>query len=246
MRQMSLLDIIGPVMVGPSSSHTAGACRLALLARNLLIEPPRRVRFTLHGSFAKTARGHGTDLALIAGTLGMFPDDIRIRSAFDEARHAGLEYSFDQADLGDVHPNSVRIVVEGGSERISMLGSSLGAGLVKALEINDLSTSFSGSYHTLLVLHTDQPGVIARVATVVADENGNIATLFSTRRKRGGEALMAVEIDRRLSQHALDYLTHLPYTHWVRMLPEVMSGSADENKATAAASAPGLDDGDQG
>lgn len=218
--------MIGPVMIGPSSSHTAGACRLSLLARNLLIAPPERVRFTLHGSFAKTAKGHGTDLALVAGTLGMFPDDERIKRAFDEALVAGLDFTFDQADLGDVHPNSVRIMIEGGGESISVLGSSLGAGLVKILEIDDISTSFTGSYYTLLVLHTDQPGVIARVATVIADDGGNIATLFSTRRKRGGEALMAVEIDRRLSQHSLDYLTHLPYTQWVRMLPEVMSGMA--------------------
>jgi L-serine dehydratase len=213
-------------MVGPSSSHTAGACRLALLARNLLIEPPERVRFTLHGSFAKTAQGHGTDLALLAGTLGMFPHDERIRRAFDEAVAAGLDHEFAAADLGDVHPNSVRIEIESAAERISMLGSSLGAGLVKVLEVNDLGTSFTGSYNTLLVLHTDQPGVIARVAAVVADDGGNIATLFSTRRKRGGEALMAVEIDKPLSQHVLDYLNHLPYTQWVRMLPEVMSGMA--------------------
>src|SRR5690554_3209489 len=106
---MSLLDVIGPVMVGPSSSHTAGACRLALLARHLLLEEPKRARFVLHGSFAKTAQGHGTDLALVGGLLGMKPDDGRIRDAFAEADRAGLEYEFVTADLGDVHPNTVRI-----------------------------------------------------------------------------------------------------------------------------------------
>jgi L-serine dehydratase len=213
-------------MIAPPSPHLAGASRQALLAQHLLDQTPQRVRFTLHGSFAKTAQGHGTDLALVAGLLGLLPADDGIKDAFNLAAAAGLDHSFDQADLGDVHPNTVRIDVEGGGSSISMLGSSLGAGFVRVLKINDLDTNFSGSYHTLLVLHADQPGVIARVATVVADEGGNIATLFSTRRKRGGEALMAIEIDKRLSRHALDYLDHLDCTHWVRQLPEVMSGTA--------------------
>lgn len=210
-------------MVGPSSSHTAGACRLALLARNLTLSEPQTVRFVLHGSFAKTAQGHGTDLALVGGILGMQPDDERIRDAFAEAERAGLEFEFITADLGDVHPNSVRIELRAADEQISMTGSSLGAGLVKVFGIDDLETSFSGSYHTLLVLHEDRPGVIAQVARVIAEDGGNIATIFSKRQRRGGQALMAVEIDRRLAQYALDYLNHVTYAHWVRMLPVVMN-----------------------
>lgn len=226
---MSLLDVIGPVMVGPSSSHTAGACRLALLARNLLVSKVESVRFVLHGSFAKTARGHGTDLALVAGILGFAPDDGRIRDAFTEAEAAGLEFSFAEEDLGDVHPNSVRIEMRGADEEAVMTGSSLGAGLVKVFMVNGFETNFSGSYHTLLVLHEDQPGVIARVARVIADDDGNIATIYSMRERRGGMALMAVEVDRRLDQYVLDYLTHVPYATWVRMLPVVM-----ENRAKAS------------
>lgn len=223
---MSLLDVIGPVMVGPSSSHTAGACRLALLARHLLLSPPTRARFALHGSFAKTAQGHGTDLALVAGVLGFQPDDGRIRDAFAEADSAGLEYEFVTEDLGDVHPNSVRIELGSGEEQVSMTGSSLGAGLVKVFNVNGLETSFSGSYHTLLVLHQDRPGVIAEVARVIAADEGNIATIFSMRARRGGDALLAVEIDRRPAQYALDYLTHIPFAQWVRMLPVVMEDRA--------------------
>lgn len=221
---MSLLDVIGPVMVGPSSSHTAGAVRLALLARHTLLSPPTRATLTLHGSFAKTAKGHGTDLALVGGLLGCFPDDERIPDAFAHAERAGLEIAFATADLGDVHPNSVRIDLESDHEQVHLTGSSLGGGLIKVFKLGDFDTHISGSHHTLLIQHVDTPGIIARVARVIADDGINIATLYSARRKRGGEAMMSLEIDRRPAQYALDYLTHVPYISWMRALPEVMSG----------------------
>lgn len=222
---MSLLDQIGPVMVGPSSSHTAGACRLALLARHVLGAQPRQARFVLHGSFAKTAQGHGTDLALVAGMLGYLPDDERIRVSFTHAAAAGLEFEFATADLGDIHPNSVRMELSGGpdDEGVSVLGSSLGAGFVKIVQVNGFDVQVSGAYHTILALHTDRPGVIARVASVVADDDGNIATAFSARQRRGGHAMMSVEIDRPLAEYAVTYLTQLPYIHWLRTLPAVMA-----------------------
>jgi len=228
---MSLLDQIGPVMVGPSSSHTAGACRIALLARHVLGSTPRRVRFVLHGSFAKTAQGHGTDLALVAGLLDYYPDDERIRDSFARAAATGLEYEFTTADLGDIHPNSVLMELDpgDGGEGVSVLGSSLGAGFVRISQVNGFDVQVSGAYHTILALHTDQPGVIARVAGVVADDNGNIATAFSARQRRGGHAMMSVEIDRPLAPYAVSYLSQLPYIHWLRTLPAVMtpdSGSA--------------------
>lgn len=221
---MALLDQIGPVMVGPSSSHTAGACRIALLARHCLLSEPEQVRFVLHGSFAKTAKGHGTDLALVAGLLGYYPDDERIRTAFEQASLAGLEYEFSTADLGDVHPNSVRLEVRTGSEELSFQGSSLGGGFIEVARVNGFDVRFGGSSNTLLVLHTDRPGVIARVAGVVADDDGNIGSIFSARNKRGGHAMMSVETDKRLANYALDYLARLPYVHWFRALPEVMRG----------------------
>ncbi len=228
---MSLLDVIGPVMVGPSSSHTAGACRIALLARHMLISAPSQARLELHGSFAKTARGHGTDLALAAGLLGFFPDDPRIPQALDLAKAQGLQLEFSSKDLGDVHPNSVRISLQNAQETLSMTGSSLGGGLIRIVKVNGFEINFSGSAHTLLIQHNDKPGVIARVARVIADDDINIATLHSARRKRGGDAMMSVEIDRRLAQYALDYLSHLPYVHWLRILPEVMTGAANNEAA---------------
>jgi len=232
---MALLDQIGPVMVGPSSSHTAGACRLALLTRHCLLSKPTRARFVLHGSFAKTAQGHGTDLALVAGLLGYFPDDERIRTAFDRAAEAGLEFEFSTADLGDVHPNSVRLEVTAGDEEVVVAGSSLGGGFVQVYNVDGFDVRFSGSSNTLLVRHTDRPGVIARVAGVVADDDGNIGSIFSARQKRGGHAMMSVEIDKRLADYALDYLSRLPYVHWMRALPDVMYGSASDIGASEAA-----------
>jgi L-serine dehydratase len=223
---MGLLDVIGPVMIGPSSSHTAGACRLALLARHMLLRPPLQARLTLHGSFAKTARGHGTDRALVAGLSGMFPDDARIPEALKIATEAGLEVAFDSADLGDVHPNTVRIELRNEGEHVSMVGSSLGGGQVRVFQVNGFEIDFSGGSYALLIQHDDRPGVIARVARVIADDDGNIGRLHCARRKRGGQAMMSVEIDKSLSPYVLDYLSRLPYVGWVRMLPEVMSGEA--------------------
>jgi len=227
---MGLLDVVGPVMIGPSSSHTAGACRLALLARHARLTPPTRVTFTLHGSFAKTAQGHGTDVALVAGMLGLQPDDPKLADAFNLAKEAELDVVFDQADLGDVHPNTVRIVSMGepgegeAGETVSLTGSSIGGGLVRVFDVNGFGIDFTGASHTLLVRHEDRPGVIARVARVIADDEGNIATLHSARKRKGGDAMMSIEMDRRLSQVALDYLASVSYVHWLRMLPEVLSG----------------------
>jgi L-serine dehydratase len=220
---MSLLDMIGPVMVGPSSSHTAGACRLGLLARHTLIGPPQKAVLELHGSFAKTGTGHGTQLALAAGLLGYRPADARLPQAVELAQGEGIEVAFKTADLGDVHPNSVRITLNNARERVSLTGSSLGGGAVKVINVNGFDSSFSGAMYTLLVEHTDTPGIIARVARVIADDDVNIATLHSARRRRGGQALMSIEMDRRLAQYALDYLTQLPYVSWLRILPEVMT-----------------------
>jgi L-serine dehydratase len=240
---MGLLDVVGPVMIGPSSSHTAGACRLALLHRHARATPPDRAELTLHGSFAKTARGHGTELALIAGLLGMRPDDARLPEARAHAAAAGLSVVFRTADLGDVHPNTVRIETEGGPadarERRRTTGSSLGGGLVRVFDVDGFGIDFGGGHHTLLARHDDRPGVIARVARVIADDDGNIATLHSARRKRGGEAMMSIEMDRDLTPVALAYLAHLPSVHWLRMLPEVLSGDdKDDPPPPPDASAP--------
>ncbi|WP_022798030.1 L-serine ammonia-lyase, iron-sulfur-dependent subunit beta [Thermus islandicus] len=219
---MGLLDMIGPVMVGPSSSHTAGACRLGLLARYLLGERPRRVEFGLHGSFAKTGLGHGTHLALTAGVLGLRPDDERLKESLALAEKEGLEVVFKEVELGDVHPNTVRMLLEGEKERITVTGSSLGGGLVRVFDVDGFEVRITGAMPTLVVRNVDTPGVVARVARILADDEVNIAYLTVSRKKRGGEAMMSLEVDRPLSEVPLRYLEYLSYILWVRQIPPVM------------------------
>ena len=195
---VSLLDIIGPVMVGPSSSHTAGACRLGLLARCLVGGTPERARIELHGSFARTGEGHGTDKAIVGGLMGFRPDDERIRDSLGIAEREGLDYRFEKTTLGeenDIHPNTVRISIERGERRSVMVGSSLGAGRVLVTEIDGFPVEVTGNYNTIVLVAEDVPGSVARIATILADDGINIATLRLTRKGRGGDAFMVIEVD---------------------------------------------------
>ncbi|WP_135228148.1 L-serine ammonia-lyase, iron-sulfur-dependent subunit beta [Deinococcus fonticola] len=221
---MSLLDMIGPVMIGPSSSHTAGACRLGLIAHHLLGETPRKATIGLHASFAKTGRGHGTHLALIAGILGFAPDDPRLPQAFEEAGAAGLEFEFRDVDLGDVHPNTAHIDLHGETQHVTMQGSSTGGGVIQVTQVQGLGVNFSGASPTLIVRYRDAIGVIARLASTIAAAECNIATLTCTREGRGGQALLAVELDQEMSTEAVNFLNSWQVTNWVRMLPKVMDG----------------------
>ncbi len=221
---VSLLDIIGPVMVGPSSSHTAGACRLGLLARCLVGGTPQRARVELHGSFARTGEGHGTDKAIVAGLMGFRPDDERIRSALEIAVKEGLHYTFEKTKLGEeekVHPNSARITVERGDRRSVMLGSSLGAGRILVTEIDGFPVEVSGSYHTIVLVAEDVPGSIARIATILAEDGLNIATLRLTRKERGGDAFMVIELDEAPNEKTRDDIRALPWVRWAYRLDKV-------------------------
>ena len=219
---MSILDMIGPVMIGPSSSHTAGACRIGLLTRSILDATPEKADITLHGSFAKTGRGHGTDRALVAGLLGMRPDDGRLPDALAEAERAGLTLSWSEGNLGNVHPNSVRLALDGEGRHTTVVGSSIGGGAVEIVEIDGVGVRFGGARHTLLGGHEDFYGAIATVTRVVADDRVNIAALSSNRDRRGGEAVMCLELDARLSGEALAWIARIHGMNWVRMLPPVM------------------------
>lgn len=221
---MSLLDMIGPVMIGPSSSHTAGACRLGLVAHHLLGEAPRQADIGLHASFAKTGRGHGTHLALVAGLLGYRPDDARLPRAFEEAQAAGLAYDFRDVDLGDVHPNTAHIDLRGEHERVTLQGSSTGGGVIQVSQVQGLGVNFSGASPTALLRYTDAVGMIARIASTIAADGVNIAALTCTRETRGGQALLAIELDQALSAEALAFLNRWPDVNWVRMLPKLMDG----------------------
>jgi L-serine dehydratase len=219
---VSLLDIIGPVMVGPSSSHTAGACRLGLLARGLVGGTPERATIELHGSFARTGEGHGTDKAIVAGLMGFRPDDDRIRTALEIAEREGLDYRFEKTTLDeDAHPNSVRITLERGDRKATMIGASLGAGRVLVSEIDGYPVEVSGNYHTIVLVAEDIRGSIATIASLLADDGINIATLRLTRQRRGGDAFMVIELDDYPDEQVRDHLRALPWVRWAFRLDKV-------------------------
>ena len=221
---VSLLDIIGPVMVGPSSSHTAGACRLGLLARGLVGGTPQAARIELHGSFARTGEGHGTDKAVVGGLMGFRPDDERLRVALEIAEREGLDYRFEKTTLGEedeVHPNSLRISAERGDRRAVMVGSSLGAGRVLVTRIDGYPVEVTGNYHTLVLVAEDIKGSVARIAGVLADNDLNIATLRLTRKERGGDAFMVIELDEAPDDRVREQVGRLPWVRWACRLDKV-------------------------
>jgi len=221
-RQRSLFDIVGPVMIGPSSSHTAGAVRLGLLARAVFGGLPDAARIGLHGSFASTGRGHGTDLALVAGLLGFAPDDPRIRDAMRLAAESGLVISFDEADLGEVHPNSARFDLSASDGRtMRVVGSSLGGGDVVVSALDDFDVDMTGDLPTLLVEHQDRPGEIALVTSILAEENVNVASMRVAREARGARAMMLIETDAPVSDAAADRIGAAPGVSAVRRVAAV-------------------------
>jgi L-serine dehydratase len=219
---VSLLDIIGPVMVGPSSSHTAGACRLGLLARNLVGGTPQKARIELHGSFARTGEGHGTDKAIAGGLMGFRPDDERLRDALEIAQGEGLDYVFEKTTLADdAHPNTARISVERDDRHAVMTGASLGAGRVLVTEINGYAVEVSGTYHTIVLIAEDVKGSVAAIATILAEHGINIANLRLTRKQRGGDAFMVIEVDDAPGEPVRDEIRGLPWVRWAFRLDKV-------------------------
>ncbi|MDI3535889.1 MAG: L-serine dehydratase [Eubacteriaceae bacterium] len=202
---MNVFDIIGPIMVGPSSSHTAGAVRIGRIARAVCGKQPVDAKIELFGSFAKTYRGHGTDKAIIAGLLGMMPDDERIRDSLGISVKAGMGYQFIQANKKDVHPNTALITMRDQEGRESVVqGSSVGGGRIVVNRINDINVEFDGDFYTFLVPHHDSPGVIATVTKLLAEHGLNIAKMNMYRSHRGGEAMMVIETDQPATQEMAD------------------------------------------
>lgn len=200
----SAFDIIGPIMIGPSSSHTAGAVRLGLMARAILAEGVKSADIKLHGSFAQTYKGHGTDRALIAGIMGFKPDDERIRDALQIATENNIEYTFEKVSLEDAHPNTAIINLTGVSGRkISLQGASIGGGNIVVSYINDFEVNLSGKYPSLIVVHRDRPGVINGVTAALALYNINIAYMKVSRKERGAQALMNIEVDNPVPDEAI-------------------------------------------
>lgn len=205
---MNLFDILGPVMVGPSSSHTAGAVRIGRMARRVLGEDtPRAAQIALSGSFAATGRGHGTDRALVAGLLGMQTDDERIPESFEIARAQGMDFAFSRVNLSGEHPNTARLHLTGASgATLTMIASSLGGGRIMVVEMNGLRVSFSGDLPTLIVQNRDQPGHVRDVSGVLAENGVNIATLHLYRDYPGGSAVMIIETDKDVPVESLNKL----------------------------------------
>jgi L-serine dehydratase len=211
-------------MVGPSSSHTAGACRIGLLARCLVGGTPQTARIELHGSFARTGEGHGTDKAIVAGLMGFAPDDDRIRTALEIAEREGLDYRFEKTTLGEdavIHPNTTRITIHRGERSATMVGSSLGAGRVLITEIDGYPVEVTGNYNTVVLVAEDVKGSVARIATLLAEDNINIATLKLTRKVRGGDAFMVIEVDEMPSTALRDRIRALPWVKWAFRLDKV-------------------------
>ncbi len=207
---MDLFDIIGPVMIGPSSSHTAGAARIGLIARLLLGQRPVQAHIGFHGSFAKTWRGHGTDRAIVGGLLGMAVDDPRLRDSLALAQEQGLSLIFSTVHLRGAHPNTVQLTLEGEhGARLEMEAASVGGGNIDITSLGGMNVDFSGKENTLIIRHRDTPGMIALVTGALASRQMNIATMQVFRRDAGAEAIMVLELDTPLTPELLTELRQL-------------------------------------
>ncbi|MBQ0125940.1 MAG: L-serine ammonia-lyase, iron-sulfur-dependent subunit beta [Clostridiales bacterium] len=217
MREISVFDVIGPVMIGPSSSHTAGALKIAKIARNLVKHKIKSVNFKLYGSFSKTYNGHGTDKALLGGILDFNTDDARIRDSFALADAADIAYSFEICDgENDFHPNTVEITVDAeNGETLFLRGSSIGGGEVEITNINGTDISFSGKYNAVIVKQKDKPGVVADIANIFTKHKINIAFMRVYRESNSG-AVSIIEIDGDPSDEFLEEMEKIPSIDAVR------------------------------
>lgn len=206
MKNYSVFDILGPIMIGPSSSHTAGAARIGKIAKELTDTSFNKVTFNLHGSFAQTYKGHGTDKALVAGILGMTPSDERIRTSFDIAKKNNIEIDFIEKDLGYVHPNTVQIVFHyDDKDNFRVTGSSIGGGNVIITNINNNEVNFTGDYPTILVKYDDKKGIISKISSILANYDVNIATMNVTRANK--IATLITELDSQIDKKLIETIS---------------------------------------
>ncbi|KAJ49477.1 L-serine dehydratase [Clostridium tetanomorphum] len=225
MKDFGVFDIVGPIMIGPSSSHTAGAARLAKVASIIAGGKIKKVQFLLHGSFAKTYKGHGTDKALVAGILRMDPWDENLKDSFLIAEKEGIEVVFIETDLGDVHPNTVKFIItkdDGQSSEVS--GSSIGGGNIVIFDIEGQEVEFTGEYPTLLTQHRDMPGVISKITSILYEEKMNIANMRVYRNSRGKQATMALETDSLISHEIIDKIKVIPEIENVKFINPIVEG----------------------
>lgn len=210
MKYRTVFDIIGPVMIGPSSSHTAGAARIGRAARTMFGSMPKRVTITLYGSFAKTYRGHGTDIALVGGLLDFDTFDTRMSESLQIAENMGMNVEFIESEELTDHPNTARLLLEEGDHRLEVVGISIGGGKMEIIELNGFQLSLSGNAPVLLVYHHDRYGAVAAVATLLARHQINIGYMQVSRKEKGSQALMSIETDQPIDQTLQEEIRQQP------------------------------------
>lgn len=225
MRDYGVFDILGPIMIGPSSSHTAGAARLAKVASIIAGGKIIKVEFLLHGSFAQTYKGHGTDKALVAGILNMDPWDENLKRSFNIAAEKGIELKFIETDLGDVHPNTVKFIITKEDGYITeVIGSSIGGGNILVFSIDGQNVEFTGERPTILTQHKDLPGVISKISSILYEDNINIANMRVYRSGKGKMATMALETDSLISESLMSKIKQIEEIESVKFINPIMEG----------------------
>lgn len=214
MKKSTLFDIISPVMIGPSSSHTAGAVRLGLLAKNIYKNTPKKVVFKLYNSYAHTGKGHGTEKGLLAGVLGLSVDDRRIKNIFESDIAKEIDYSFEYYDNFKYHPNAVEMIFDG-KNKMFIAGESVGAGEVAIRKIDDFNVKLTGKYNTLILVYKDMPGMISQVTSILQSKNINIASLICDRNAKGKEASMIISIDGNIDSSVVETVEEIPEVYFV-------------------------------
>ncbi len=218
----SVFDMIGPVMIGPSSSHTAGVVRIGLTAHKVLGGIPEEAEITFYNSFARTYEGHGSDRAILAGLMGYKTDDKRIKEAIDLAPKAGLGYKFKSVgNASTFHPNSVRAKIRKGEKTVEILGESLGGGIINIAQVNGFKAGFSANLHTVIITAGDVKGSVAFIANVLANDDCNIATMSVSRRGKFDLACLVLEMDSGIRPVTLEYLKSLNWVKEVIYIPEI-------------------------
>ena len=208
---MRLFDVLGPVMIGPSSSHTAGAAKIGYTAQKLLGEVPAQADIGLYGSFATTGKGHGTDRALVAGLLGLRPDDPRLPDSFALAAQRGMQFSIHPVELRSAHPNTAVIEAKSADGRtLTMQASSIGGGRIMVNKLDGIDVNFNGMFNTLVIRNQDASGTVAAITSILSQLRVNVANMSLYRHKRGGDALMVIETDQHIKPRQVEFLSELP------------------------------------
>lgn len=218
----SIFDMIGPIMIGPSSSHTAGVVRIGLVAHNLLKAVPHEVVITFYNSFATTFEGHGSDRAVLAGLMGMATDDARIKTSLDIAKETGLQFTFRPVgNASTLHPNSIRIIAKSDTKEVEVLGESLGGGVIRIVEVNGFPCNFSGSSDTLIILADDVKGTIAFLADLLSNDDCNIATMSVSRKGKNDLACQFMEIDSAPRPLTVEFMRSIKWVHNLTYLKKI-------------------------